>query len=207
MRATPVNAVVHQRHQRGSPDYVLEQYCRNGEAHAMPAFRPMTMRVVDVQHSEGADDGDVQPPGRAMREYQRDEGPDKHDQLGDAGSHDDGETVLNACKCVFFQAANQFAHGTVPFDSNEPIAKYEVLLKAMLLEQLAEFHVVVRPHGDRKMAADGAVGFGADEVEGADADMARTFRVTRFPWFGIQAEEQGKCATEHAKQCARQIGR
>src|ERR1017187_2697818 len=55
------------------------------------------------------------------------------------------------------------------------------------------------------MTADSAVRFGAHEVERADADMSRTFRVTRFPWFGVQAEEQGKRAAEHAKQCARHL--
>src|ERR1017187_3046287 len=200
MRAAPVNSVVHQRLQRGSPDDVLKQYCRNGEAHAMPAFRSVAMRVVNVQDCECIDDGEIQPPGRAVGEYQRDEGPDKHDELGETGSHDDGEVVLDAGERVLFQATNQFAHRTVPFNRDEAVATYEVLVKAVFLEQLAKFHVVVWPHGDCPMAADGAVRLGPHEVERTDADVSRAFRVTRFPRFGVETEEQGKSATEHAQQ-------
>src|SRR5580704_5016730 len=103
----------------------------------MPAFRAMTMRVVHVEDGQRADNGKVQPPDCAMGDHQGDQRPDENCELGDAGSDNNGEAVLDTSERVLLQAADQFAQRTVPFDRDEGVAKNEVLVKTMLLEQFA----------------------------------------------------------------------
>ena len=76
------------------------------------------------------------------------------------------------------------------------------MTEAVLLDEFAEFHIVVGSHRDGPVTANGAICLCAHEIERSDADMSRTFRVARFPWLGVHAEEQGERTAEHAQQCA-----
>src|SRR5271156_1480075 len=97
----------------------------------MPAFRPVTLCVVHVQNRERADDGEVQPPNYTVGERESQQWPDEDYQLADTGSRDGGEIILNARERIFFQPVNQFAQRTVPFNRDKPVAKNEVLVKAV----------------------------------------------------------------------------
>ena len=77
-----------------------------------------------------------------------------------------------------------------------------VLTKAALLDQLAEFHIVIGPHRNEAVATDGTIHLGAHKIECTNANMPWTLRVARFPRLGVEAEEQCERATKHAQQSA-----
>jgi hypothetical protein len=121
---------------------------------------------------------------------------------GDARQEDDKKTVIHARIGIFSKPWTSSPNRAVPFDAHQVPAKRHILAKAVFLDQFAELHIVIGPHGDGTVTADGAIDIGAQKIERADADMPRAVRVARLPRLGVRSEEQCECAAEHAQQRA-----
>ena len=85
-------------------------------------------------------------------------------------------------------------------------ANDRVLTESALLHQFAQLEVIVGPHGDRAVRADGSIGVGPQQVERADADVMPAVRVSGFPGPCVEREEDAERGDERVQRRAAHPG-